>query len=62
MDSTIILFGILSLPVIIISWRTLFNIKSHGFYRFIGWECIIWLFVHNYTFWFDYTSEEKGQT
>lgn len=49
----LIVFGILSLPVIIISWRTLFNIKSHGFYRFFSWECIIWLFVTNYKFWFD---------
>ena len=49
----ILLFGVLSIPVIIISWRTLFNIKSHGFYRFISWECIIWLLVRNYRFWFD---------
>lgn len=48
-----IAFGILSLPVIFISWRTLFNLKSHGFYRFFSWECIIWLFVSNYPFWFD---------
>ncbi|MGA2823466.1 MAG: methyltransferase [Bacteroidales bacterium] len=49
----LIFFGILSIPVIIISWRALFNIKNHGFYRFFSWECIIWLFVTNYTFWFD---------
>ena len=48
-----ILFLILSIPVIIISWRTIFNIKSHGFYRFFSWECIIWLFAANYTYWFD---------
>jgi protein-S-isoprenylcysteine O-methyltransferase Ste14 len=51
---TWVLFGILSLPVIIISWRTLFNINSHGFYRFFSWECILWLFANNYKFWFDY--------
>jgi protein-S-isoprenylcysteine O-methyltransferase Ste14 len=49
----LIVFEILSLPLIIISWRTLFNIKSHGFYRFFGWECIIWLFINNCKFWFD---------
>jgi protein-S-isoprenylcysteine O-methyltransferase Ste14 len=49
----LIVFGILSVPVITISWRTLFKIKSHGFYRFFSWECIIWLFVTNYKFWFD---------
>ena len=48
----ILLFGILSVPVIIISWRTLFNIRKHGFYRFFGWECILWLFVSNYKYWF----------
>jgi len=48
-----VLFLILSIPVIIISWRTLFSIKSHGFYRFFSWECIIWLFAANYRYWFD---------
>jgi protein-S-isoprenylcysteine O-methyltransferase Ste14 len=46
-------FGILSVPLIIISWRTLFNIKSHGFYRFFSWECILWLLINNWKFWFD---------
>ncbi|HEY5533893.1 MAG TPA: methyltransferase [Ignavibacteria bacterium] len=49
----LIVFGILSLPLIIISWRTLFNIKSHGFYRFFSEECIIWLLINNCKFWFD---------
>ena len=53
MMETLIIFGILSVPVIAISWRTLFSIKSHGFYRFFSWECIIWLFVNNYKFWFE---------
>jgi protein-S-isoprenylcysteine O-methyltransferase Ste14 len=47
-----IIFGILSLPVIIFSWRTLFHIRSHGFYRFFSWECILWLLVSNYRYWF----------
>lgn len=49
----LIIFGVLSIPVIILSWRALFNVKSHGFYRFFSWECIILLFVVNYSFWFD---------
>jgi len=49
----LIIFGILSLLSIIFSWRTLFILKSHGFYRFFSWECIIWLFASNYTFWFN---------
>lgn len=50
--STLVVFGILSLLVIGISWRTLFNTKSHGFYRFFSWECMAWLFASNYRFWF----------
>ena len=38
--------------IIFISWRTLFNTKSHGFYRFFSWECMAWLFAVNYKFWF----------
>jgi len=49
----LIAFGILSIPVILISWRTLFNRKSHGFYRFFSWECILWLAVSNFEFWFE---------
>lgn len=48
-----IIFAVLSIPVIILSWRTMFNIRSHGFYRFFVWECILWLFASNYQFWFD---------
>jgi protein-S-isoprenylcysteine O-methyltransferase Ste14 len=48
----LIVFGILSLPIMVISWRTLFNTRSHGFYRFFSWECIIWLMVSNYKFWY----------
>ena len=47
-----ILFGILSVPVVIVSWRSLFSFQVHGFYRFLSWECIIWLFVSNYSYWF----------
>ncbi|MFC2137567.1 methyltransferase family protein [Bacteroidota bacterium] len=48
----LIIFGIFSIPVIIFSWKSLFDIKSHGFYRFISWECIVWLFSVNYKYWF----------
>lgn len=49
----LIVFGILSIPVLVLSWRTLFDFKSHGFYRFFSWECILWLSVSNYRYWFD---------
>ncbi|MEK6782244.1 MAG: isoprenylcysteine carboxylmethyltransferase family protein [Bacteroidota bacterium] len=49
----IIIFVIVSIPITIISWRTLYKIKSHGFFRYFSWECIVWLFVSNYRYWFD---------
>jgi len=49
----IIIFGLLSLPVLYLSWRTLFTVNSHGFFRFFSWECILWLFVSNFKYWFD---------
>lgn len=48
----IIIFLILSIPVTIVSWRTIFNLKTHGFYRYFSWECICWLLATNYPFWF----------
>lgn len=53
MQGTLLIFGILSLVSLVASWRSLFTIKSHGFYRFFGWECIIWLFSRNYMHWFE---------
>lgn len=50
--SKLIIFGILSVLIIFISWRTLFDTKSHGFYRFFSWLCMAWLFASNYRFWF----------
>lgn len=47
-----IIFLILSIPVIAISWRSLSDFRSHGFYRFFSWECILWLLVCNYKYWF----------
>lgn len=49
----IIIFAVLSIPVIILSWKSLSKIKSHGFSRFFSWECILWLAVSSYKFWFD---------
>lgn len=48
----IIIFSVASVVLIAISWRTLFHVKSHGFYRFFSWECIAWLVATNYKFWF----------
>jgi protein-S-isoprenylcysteine O-methyltransferase Ste14 len=49
----IVVFLILSIPVVIVSWRSLSRLTNHGFYRFLAWECILWLAVSNITYWFD---------
>ena len=49
---TLVIFGIISALIILLSWRTLWNFTSHGFYRFFCWECIAWLASANYSYWF----------
>jgi len=49
-EMKVIFFCILSLPLLILSWRTLFSLKSHGLYRFVVWECILWLVIQNYRY------------
>lgn len=49
---TLIVFALLSIPLIIISFRSLKKPGSHGFYRFFGWEGILFLAVWNIRFWF----------
>ena len=48
----LIAFILLSIPITWISWRTLFSLRNHGLYRFISWECILWLFLSDYSYWF----------
>lgn len=47
-----IVFVILSFILIILSRKTLFRLKSHGFYRFLSWECMAWLLASNFEYWF----------
>lgn len=49
----LLFFGLLSIPLIILSWRSLFSTRNHGFYRFFSWECILWLLVSNFHYWFE---------
>lgn len=44
----IILFCLLSLPLTALSWRSLFSLKHHGCYRWVVWECILWLALRNH--------------
>ncbi|MBI5962897.1 MAG: isoprenylcysteine carboxylmethyltransferase family protein [Chloroflexi bacterium] len=47
-----IAFGIGSAILIYISRASLRAPRSHGFYRFFAWECILGLFLLNVNFWF----------
>lgn len=48
----IIIFIIFSAILIIISKNTILNPRSHGFYRWLSWECILLLLIYNYKYWF----------
>ncbi len=43
----VFVFCLLSLPLLALSRRSLFGLKNHGLYRFVVWECILWLAVQN---------------
>jgi len=47
----LIIFLLLSIPLLFISWRTFFKINNHGLYRFLAWECILWLLINNISYW-----------
>ena len=47
-----VVFVSLSIILIVISWKSLQNPHSHGFYRFFAWECILLSFMINVKYWF----------
>ncbi len=47
-----IIFFVASLIILAISWKSLRQPGSHGFYRFFAWETIVVLFVINVPVWF----------
>jgi len=49
----LVIFILCSIAIAWVSRKSLLNTKSHGFYRFFGWECIALLFACNYRYWFD---------
>jgi protein-S-isoprenylcysteine O-methyltransferase Ste14 len=49
----LIIFGLLSIPLIFLSRKSLVNFGNHGFFRFFSWECILWLLVSNIQCWFE---------
>jgi len=50
--SHILQFAILSIPVVYLSRRNILHPKNHGFFRFFGWEGLVWLLVSNRSSWF----------
>lgn len=47
-----LIFGLASIIIVAISWKSLHDPRSHGFYRFFAWEAILGLFLVNVRFWF----------
>ena len=47
-----ILFILVSFLLIVTSWKSLHNPRSHGFYRFFAWEAILALFLVQARYWF----------
>jgi protein-S-isoprenylcysteine O-methyltransferase Ste14 len=48
----LIAFGLLTIPLVIISRKSILKPGSHGFYRFLAWIGIVWLLVNNIRYWF----------
>ncbi len=48
----IILLAVLLPTILLVSWRSLGNPQSHGFYRFIGFLATLALIVLNLPYWF----------
>lgn len=51
MISSLTVWLVESVLILIASWNTLFHVRSHGFYRFFAWECMAWLLAVNYKYW-----------
>jgi protein-S-isoprenylcysteine O-methyltransferase Ste14 len=49
----LVIFILLSIPLVIISYQSILIPGSHGFNRFFGWEGTLWLSVSNIQYWFD---------
>lgn len=49
----LLVFVGLSSALTVVSWRSLGNPRSHGFYRFFAWEVMLVMLVLNGPFWFE---------
>ena len=50
----IALFVVASLAILRLSWRSLHNLRAHGFYRFFAFELLAGLIAMNLPIWFRY--------
>ena len=50
--TNLIIFVIASMGIVAFSWQSLRNSRSHGFYRFFAFECLLILFLLNREAWF----------
>ncbi|HIQ43822.1 MAG TPA: isoprenylcysteine carboxylmethyltransferase family protein [Pseudomonas oleovorans] len=57
----VVAFVILSAVLLGISWRTLGNPRSHGFYRFLAWEVMLVMLLCNAPYWFGDRGELHQQ-
>jgi len=48
----LIVFAGASAGIVYVSWQSLANFRSHGFFRFFAWEAILVLILLNLEFWF----------
>ena len=48
----VILFVLGTIVIVRVSWTSLRDVQSHGFYRFFAWETILVLFLMNMNYWF----------
>ncbi len=46
------LFVVLSIPIVVLSWRSLRDPRLHGFFRFFAFECLLALVLINVSGWF----------
>ena len=52
-QAKLLIFIIASGGITWVSWRSLRDVRSHGFYRFFAWEAILALALHHLDHWFD---------
>jgi protein-S-isoprenylcysteine O-methyltransferase Ste14 len=50
------IFAVVSVAIVFLSWKSLRNLRSHGFFRFFAFECSLGLLLLNVEYWFSEPS------